>query len=45
MLRIFGECLGLPVMDRVVEEQVPLEFIQKVPVQFARHHNLIAIGP
>jgi general secretion pathway protein E len=44
MLRIFGECLGLPVLDRVVEETVPPEFIQKVPVQFARHHNLIAIG-
>jgi general secretion pathway protein E len=44
MLRIFGECLGLPVLDRVVEETVPSEFIQKVPVQFARHHNLIAIG-
>jgi general secretion pathway protein E len=44
MLRVFGECLGLPVLDRVVEETVPPEFIQKVPVQFARHHNLIAIG-
>jgi len=44
MLRVFGECLGLPVLDKVVEEAVPPEFIQKVPVQFARHHNLIAIG-
>jgi general secretion pathway protein E len=44
MLRVFGECLGLPVLDRVVEETVPPEFIQKIPVQFARHHNLIAIG-
>jgi general secretion pathway protein E len=45
MLRVFGECLGLPVMDRLVEQQVPKEFVEKVPVQFARHHNLIAIGP
>src|SRR6187455_2322883 len=44
MLRVFGECLGLPVLDRVIEEAVPPEFIQKVPVQFARHHNLIALG-
>jgi hypothetical protein len=44
MLRVFGECLGLPVLDKVVEETVPPEFVQKIPVQFARHHNLIAIG-
>jgi general secretion pathway protein E len=44
MLRVFGECLGLPVLDKVIEETVPPEFIQKIPVQFARHHNLIAIG-
>jgi len=45
MLRVFGECLGLPVMERLVEAEVPKEFVEKVPVQFARHHNLIAIGP
>ncbi|HXX92589.1 MAG TPA: type II secretion system ATPase GspE [Planctomycetota bacterium] len=44
MLRIFGECLGFQVIDRLVEYQVPPEFVEKVPVQFARHHNLIAIG-
>jgi len=44
MLRIFGECLRLPVMDRLMECQVPPEFTEKVPVQFARHHNLVAIG-
>src|SRR6185295_1768533 len=44
MLRIFGECLGLPVLDRVVEQTVPKEFVDKIPVSFARHHNLIAIG-
>ncbi len=44
MLRVFGECLGLPVLDRLVEKQVPQEFVDKIPVQFARHHNLIAIG-
>ncbi|HUR38704.1 MAG TPA: type II secretion system ATPase GspE [Planctomycetota bacterium] len=44
MLRIFGECLGLPVLTRVVEETVPKEFVDKIPVSFARHHNLIALG-
>ncbi len=44
MLRIFGECLRLPVMDRLAEFQVPPEFTEKVPVQFARHHNLVGIG-
>jgi general secretion pathway protein E len=44
MLRVFGECLGLPVLDRLAEMPVPKEFVEKVPVQFARHHNLIAVG-
>ena len=44
MLRVFGECLGLPVLERLVDLQVPPEFVEKVPVQFARHHNLIAVG-
>jgi general secretion pathway protein E len=44
MLRIFGECLGLPVLDRLADRPVPKEFVEKVPVSFARHHNLIAIG-
>jgi len=44
MLKIFGEVLDLPVLDRLVELQVPKEFVDRVPVQFARHHNLIAVG-
>jgi general secretion pathway protein E len=44
MLRIFGECLGMPVLDRLLDYEVPKEFVERVPVQFARHHNLIAIG-
>ncbi len=44
MLHIFGECLGLPVIDRLADQRVPQEFIEKVTVQFARHHNLIGIG-
>jgi general secretion pathway protein E len=44
MLRAFGECLGIPVLDRIVDQPVPPVFVEKVPVQFARHHNLIAVG-
>jgi general secretion pathway protein E len=44
MLRIFGECLGLLTLERLGEFNVPEVFVAKVPVQFARFHNLIAIG-
>ena len=44
MLKAFGECLQLPVLGRLVELPIPKEFVEKVPVQFARHHNLIAVG-
>jgi general secretion pathway protein E len=44
MLRIFGEVLDLPVLGRLAETPVPKEFVERVPVQFARHHNLVAVG-
>src|SRR5262245_50752064 len=44
MLEIFGECLSLPVIDHLVDSEVPPAFVERVPVQFARHHNLVAIG-
>jgi general secretion pathway protein E len=44
MLKSFGECLGIPVLGRLVDLPVPKEFVDKIPSQFARHHNLIAIG-
>ncbi|MDP6958040.1 MAG: GspE/PulE family protein, partial [Planctomycetota bacterium] len=44
MLQVFGECLGLKVVDRLGEIQVPSVFVERVPVQFARHHNLVGIG-
>ncbi len=43
MLKVFGECLRLPLIDRLNDATVPGHFVEKVPVQFARHHNLIAI--
>ncbi|MBI2930577.1 MAG: Flp pilus assembly complex ATPase component TadA, partial [Planctomycetes bacterium] len=43
MLQVFGECLNLRVLDRLVDREVPPAFIERVPVQFARHHNLIGV--
>src|SRR5688572_12460498 len=43
MLKVFGECLRLPVVDRLTEATVPPQFVEKVPVHFARHHNLIGL--
>ena len=44
MLTVFGECLGLKLVDRLGETKVPSVFVERVPVQFARHHNLVGIG-
>ncbi|MHC4607957.1 MAG: GspE/PulE family protein, partial [Planctomycetota bacterium] len=44
MLEIFGECLGLLVFERLLDFEVPKGFVESVPVQFARNHNLVAIG-
>jgi general secretion pathway protein E len=43
MLATFGRCLALPVRDRLAGDAVPALFIQRVPVQFARHHTLIGV--
>jgi general secretion pathway protein E len=44
MLRCFGKALDLPLEERIIDRGVPPEFVERVPVQFARHHNLIGIG-
>ncbi len=44
MLKIFGECLSLPLVDLLTDCEVPQSFIDKVPVHFARSHNLVSIG-
>ena len=44
MLKAFGECLDMPVLGKLLDFPVPKAFVEKVPVQFARHHNLIAVG-
>ena len=43
MLKVFGECLRLPVVDLLADATVPKRFVDRVPVHFARHHNLIGL--
>ncbi|HKS15958.1 MAG TPA: ATPase, T2SS/T4P/T4SS family, partial [Planctomycetota bacterium] len=43
MLQVFGECLHLPVVDRLSDVTVPPSFVERIPVHFARHHNLIGV--
>jgi general secretion pathway protein E len=43
-LRLFGEVLGIEVVDNLGDQQVPAEFVNQVPVQFARQANLVALG-
>jgi hypothetical protein len=32
MLQVFGECLHLPVVDRLAEATVPARFVERIPV-------------
>jgi general secretion pathway protein E len=43
VLRVFGEVLGIPVKETLGEEQVPADFVNIVPVHFARNYNLVAL--
>src|SRR5688572_13554563 len=42
-LRFFGEILGIAFRADISGVAVPPDFIQSVPVQFARNFNLVAI--
>jgi len=44
MLRLFGEYLGCEYRPELRVESVPGEFLRRVPVQFARSYNLVAVG-
>jgi general secretion pathway protein E len=44
MLRAFSRALHVGLKEKLAEENVPDEFVAKVPVQFARVHNLVAVG-
>ena len=42
-LRVFGQVLGIPVKDGLGGEHVPEEFVNIVPVHFARNYSLVAL--
>jgi general secretion pathway protein E len=44
MLEVFGEVLGIPVRDRLADVAVPPIFVERVPVHFARAHDIVAIA-
>lgn len=44
LLGAFSRSLGIPYLATLDDCRVPNDFVQKVPVQFARNHNLVAIG-
>ncbi len=44
MLRAFGDVLGLEVVENLTQVQVPVEFVNQVPVQFARSYNVIGVA-
>ncbi len=44
ILGVFSRSFGLPYLETLDDCKVPNDFVQKVPVQFARNHNLVAIG-
>jgi general secretion pathway protein E len=44
ILCAFAEALDMPFLDRLVGVTVPEEFIERVPLHFARRNNCVAIG-
>ena len=44
MLKVFSRALAVPLLDKLADATVPESFVAKVPVQFARSHNLVAVG-
>ncbi len=43
LLRVYAQHLGFEYRDKLEDVDVPSAFVNKVPVQFARNYNLIAI--
>jgi len=44
ILRVFSRAMGIPMVANLGEEQVPADFVNRVPVNFARNYGLVAIG-
>ena len=44
ILRVFGRAMGLPILENLGDAVVPAEFVNRVPVNFARNYGLVAIS-
>ncbi len=43
LLRVYAQHLGFEYRDSLEETAVPANFVQRVPVQFSRNYNLVAL--
>jgi general secretion pathway protein E len=44
ILRVFSRALGVPLLESLADAAVPAEFVNRVPVNFARNYGLVAIS-
>ena len=44
VLSVMGDVMGYDVRKELRDDAVPKEFVDRVPVQFARNYNLVGIG-
>ncbi len=44
LLKAMASSLSLPYRESIADSQVPTDFVDKVPVQFARNYYLVGIG-
>ena len=44
VLKVLGEVMGYVVRIDLRDENVPKDFVNRVPVQFARNYNLVGLG-
>ncbi|MFG0317862.1 MAG: type II secretion system ATPase GspE [Planctomycetota bacterium JB042] len=44
VLRVMGGVMGYDVRSELRDESVPKEYVDRVPVQFARNYNLVGLG-
>jgi general secretion pathway protein E len=44
VLRVFSRAMGLPLVESLGDVQVPAEFVNRVPVNFARNYGLVALA-
>ncbi|MBN1764441.1 MAG: Flp pilus assembly complex ATPase component TadA, partial [Sedimentisphaerales bacterium] len=42
VLRLFSHLLGIPFVEQIKPDDVPEEFVMRVPANYAQHHGLLA---